>query len=65
MDRKIFLSKLTNDSTEEACWIWRADVLALIEKGYRNQDEEITSQLQQRTVVLGETPVGLQSTQNP
>ena len=55
MDRKIFLPKLTDDSTEEACWMWEADALAFIEKGCseknRSQDEEITSQLQQRTVV--------------
>ena len=33
MDRKIFLPNLTNDSTEEACWMCRTDALALIEKG--------------------------------
>ena len=32
MDRKIFLPKLTDDSTE-ACWMWRVDTKALIEKG--------------------------------
>ena len=34
LDWRIFLSKLTDDSTEEACWMWRAEALALIEKGY-------------------------------
>ena len=33
MDRKIFLPKLTDDSTEEVCWMWRADALDLIDKG--------------------------------
>ena len=33
MDRKIFLPKLTDNSTEETCWMWRADALALVEKG--------------------------------
>ena len=33
MDRKIFLPKLIDDSTEEACWMRRADALDLIEKG--------------------------------
>ena len=33
MDRKIFLPKLMDNSTEEACWMWRADGLDLIEKG--------------------------------
>ena len=33
MDRKIFLPKLTNGSTEEACWMWRSDALTLIKKG--------------------------------
>ena len=33
-DWRIFLSKLTDDSTEEACWMRRADALTLIEKGY-------------------------------
>ena len=33
MDRKIFLPKLTDDSSKEACWMWRADALDLIEKG--------------------------------
>ena len=33
-NRRIFLSKLTDDSTEEACWMWRVDALALIKKGY-------------------------------
>ena len=33
-DWRIFLSKLMDDSTKEACWMWRADTLALIEKGY-------------------------------
>ena len=32
-DQRIFLSKLMDDSTE-ACWMWRADALTLIEKGY-------------------------------
>ena len=50
--------------------MWRADALALIEKGCSEKaievrDEEIISQLQQRTMVSGETPVGLQSIQNP
>ena len=31
-DRKIFLSKLMDNSTKEACWMWRADALDLIEK---------------------------------
>ena len=35
---------LTIDSTEEACWMWRVDALALIEKGYRSRDVENTSQ---------------------
>ena len=34
LDWRIFLSKLTDDSTEEDCWMWRADALTLIEKGY-------------------------------
>ena len=33
MDRKIFLPKLMDNSTKEACWMWRADALDLIEKG--------------------------------
>ena len=33
MDRMIFLPKLMDDSTKEACWMWRADTLDLIEKG--------------------------------
>ena len=41
MDRKIFLPKLTDDSTEEACWMWRADALALIEKGSDEQAIEV------------------------
>ena len=41
MDRKIFLPKLTNDSTEEACWMWRADALALIEKGCSEKAIEV------------------------
>ena len=32
MDGKIFLPKLMDDNTEEACWMWRADALDLIEK---------------------------------
>ena len=41
MDRKIFLPKLTNDSTEEACWMWRADTLALIGKGCSKKAIEV------------------------
>ena len=41
MDRKIFLPKLTDDSTEEACWMWRADALALIEKGCSEKAIEV------------------------
>ena len=41
MNRKIFLPKLTNDSTEEACWMWRADALALIEKGCSEKAIEV------------------------
>ena len=41
MDRKIFLPKLTDDSTEEACWMWRADTLALIEKGCSEKAIEV------------------------
>ena len=33
-DWRIFLSKLMDDSTEEACWMWRADTFTLIEKWY-------------------------------
>ena len=33
-NQRIFLSKLTDDSIEEACWMWRANALTLIEKGY-------------------------------
>ena len=31
---RIFLSKLMDNSTEEACWMWRANAFTLIEKGY-------------------------------
>ena len=41
MDRKIFLPKLTNNSTEEACWMCRADALALIEKGCSEKAIEV------------------------
>ena len=41
MDRKIFLPKLMDDSTEEACWMWRADVLDLIEKGCSEKAIEV------------------------
>ena len=41
MDRKIFLPKLMDDSTEEACWMWRADALDLIEKGCSEKATEI------------------------
>ena len=41
MDRKIFLPKLTDDSTEEACWMWRADALALIKKGCSEKATEV------------------------
>ena len=41
MDRKIFLLKLTDDSTEEACWMWRADALVLIEKGCSEKAIEV------------------------
>ena len=41
MDRKIFLPKLMDDSTEEACWMWRADALALIEKGCSERAIEV------------------------
>ena len=34
LDWRIFLSKLMDNSTEEACWMWRTDTLTLIEKGY-------------------------------
>ena len=41
MDWKIFLPKLTDDSAEEACWMWRADALALIEKGCSEKAIEV------------------------
>ena len=41
MDRKIFLPKLMDDSTEEACWMWRADALDLIEKGCPKKTIEV------------------------
>ena len=41
MDRKIFLPKLMNNSTEEACWMWRADTLDLIEKGCSEKAIEV------------------------
>ena len=41
MNRKIFLPKLTNGSTEEACWMWRADALALIKKGCSEKAIEV------------------------
>ena len=41
MDKKIFLPKLTDDSTKEACWMWRADALDLIEKGYSERAMEV------------------------
>ena len=41
MDRKIFLPKLTDDSTEEACWMWRADALDLIDKGCSKKAIEV------------------------
>ena len=41
MDRKIFLPKLTDNSTEKACWMWRADALALIEKGCSEKAIEV------------------------
>ena len=41
MDRKIFLPKLTDDSTKEACWMWRADALDLIEKGCSQKAIEV------------------------
>ena len=41
MDRKIFLLKVTDDSTGEACWMWRADALALIEKGCSEKAIEV------------------------
>ena len=41
MDRKIFLPKLTDDSTEEECWMWGADALALIEKGCSEKAIEV------------------------
>ena len=41
MDRKIFLPKLTNDSIVEACWMWRADALALIKKGCSGKAIEV------------------------
>ena len=41
MGRKIFLPKLTDDSTKEACWQWRADSLDLIEKGCSEKAMEV------------------------
>ena len=41
MDRKIFLPKLTDDGTQEACWMWRADALALIKKGCSEKAIEV------------------------
>ena len=41
MNRKIFLPKLMDDSSEEACWMWRADTLDLIEKGCSEETIEV------------------------
>ena len=41
MDRKIFLPKLTDDSTEEACWMWRANALALIKRSWSERAIEV------------------------
>ena len=41
MDRKISLPKLVDDSTKEACRMWRADALDLIEKGCSEKAIEV------------------------
>ena len=41
MDKKIFLPKLMDDSTKEACWMWRADALDLIQKGCSEKAIEV------------------------
>ena len=69
MDRKIFLPKLTDDSSEGPCWMWTADALALIEKGCSEKGIEVKMRKSlascSRGLVLEEMPVGLPSTQNP
>ena len=69
MDRKIFLSKLTDDSTKETCWMWRADALDLIEKGCSEKaiEVEIRKSLVNcsRGLVQRKTPVRRQHTSNP
>ena len=41
MDKKIFLPKLTDDSTKEVCQMLRADALNLIEKGCFEKATEV------------------------